>query len=227
MWTTISESSDAYYGMNQVYEIFSKAEDSLQKIEKILEKKVKGRVLDLGCGSGKFTKFLSEKAEEYIALDKSADQLSLAKSKVKKGEFICSSAEDIPLEKESIDFGVAAWMLGTIPERERQARVVLEIKRVLKKGGFFYLIENDDGGEFEEIRGRTLDKRTKEYNAWLLTQGFTIFERIETCFAFTSFKETTEVFTKIWGENVGKKIKSRFVKHNVCIFVLRKEGETL
>ena len=53
-------------------------------------------------------------------------------------------------------------MLGTILEVDRRNKVLEEMKRVLKHDGNIYLVENDIGGEFEEIRNRYPDiKRTK------------------------------------------------------------------
>jgi ubiquinone/menaquinone biosynthesis C-methylase UbiE len=47
--------SYAYYGQNEIYERFCAVEDAPGKISEYLKKAVKGkRVLDLGCGTGKY-----------------------------------------------------------------------------------------------------------------------------------------------------------------------------
>ena len=51
----LSEKSKNYYEENDIYEIFSIAEDYPNKIYEYLLPKIKGKiVLDLGCGTGKF-----------------------------------------------------------------------------------------------------------------------------------------------------------------------------
>lgn len=214
----LSEKSDLYYDMNQIYERFSQVEDTPRKINSFFEKRANGRILDLGCGTGKYTRLLSKEGSSYIGLDLSQDQINMAKTKSKKGRFICSSAEKISLEDKSIDFGVACWVLGTILEDDRRLKVVNEIKRVLDNKGEFYLIENDERGEFEEIRGRTKDTRTKDYNNWLLNNGFNVYKRFETFFEFSDIKEAKEVFGKIWGKSVEKKIKFNIIKQKIVIF---------
>ena len=69
-------------------------------------------------------------------------------------------------------------------------KVLEEMKRVLKKDGDIYLVENDIGGEFEKIRNRYPDtKRTKEYNDWIENNGFICKNRFETYFKFKSLIE--------------------------------------
>jgi len=214
----LTEKSDLYYDMNQIYERFSQVEDTPQKITKFLKLNVKGNVLDLGCGSGKYTSLLCENSLSYIGLDLSQNQINIAKTKSNNGKFICSSAENISLNDNSIDFGVACWVLGTILEEDRRKKVLDEIKRVLKQEGEFYLIENAYGGEFELLRGRTKDNRTCDYNNWLLNNDFKICKKFETYFEFGSIDEAKHIFSSIWGEDISKKIKSKKIKQKIIIF---------
>ena len=51
----LSEKSKNYYEENDIYELFSIAEDYPNKIYKYLLPKIKNKtILDLGCGTGKF-----------------------------------------------------------------------------------------------------------------------------------------------------------------------------
>jgi hypothetical protein len=75
------------------------------------------------------------------------------------------------------------------------------------------------GGEFEEIRGRYPDTaRTKEYNDWLLEQGFSIATQFETYFEFDSEDEARKVIGSIWGEEVGDKVKNKNIEHKIVIY---------
>ena len=217
----LSEKSKNYYEENDIYEVFSIAEDYPNRIYKYLLPKVKNQiVLDLGCGTGKFMKKFYEKTIKYYGLDLSKDQLNIAKKKVNGDnvEFICCSAEDIPLPNNSIDVIISTWVLGTILEIDRRNKVLQEMKRVLKKDGNIYLVENDIGGEFEIIRKRYPDiKKTKEYNEWIENNDFTCYNRFETYFKFTDKKQAKNVFSNIWGKNIGNTVNSNIIKQNIII----------
>lgn len=218
----LSEKSKNYYEENDIYEIFSIAEDYPNKIYQYLLPKIKGKiVLDLGCGTGKFMQKFYSETTKYYGLDLSNEQLNIAKMKINSNdvEFICCSAEDIPLPDNSIDVIISTWVLGTILEIDRRNKVLDEMKRVLKKDGNIYLVENDIGGEFEEIRNRYPDiKRTKDYNDWIESKGFTSYKQFETYFNFKNREQAIDVFTNIWGEQVKDKIKDEIIKQNIVIY---------
>ena len=137
----LSEKSKNYYEENDIYEIFSIAEDYPNKIYEHLLPKIKGKiVLDLGCGTGKFIQKFYNETTKYYGLDLSNEQLNIAKMKTNSNdvEFICCSAEDIPLPDNSIDIIISTWVLGTILEIDRRNKVLDEMKRVLKKDGNIY-----------------------------------------------------------------------------------------
>ena len=139
----------------------------------------------------------------------SEQQLNIAKEKVKDDnvEFICCSAENIPLEDNSIDSIISTWVLRTILEEDRRTKVFNEMRRVLKENGSIYLVENDIGGEFEEIRNRYPDiSRTKKYNNSLENNGFKCYNKFETYFKFDSTEQAQKIFSNIWGTEIGKKV---------------------
>ena len=218
----LSEKSKNYYEENDIYEIFSIAEDYPNKIYKILLPKIKNKVvLDLGCGTGKFMQKFYKETTKYYGLDLSSQQLNIAKRKVNSNlaEFICCSAENIPLPDNSIDVIISTWVLGTILEIDRRNKVLKEMKRVLKKDGNNYLVENDIGGEFEEIRNRYPNiKRTKEYNDWIESHRFICENRFETYFKFKDKEQAQKVFANIWGEHIGNKVNNDTIKQNIIIY---------
>ena len=160
----LNSKSKAYYEKQKVYEIFSRAEDYPKKVETFLKKNIKGeKILDAGCGSGKFLPLLEELSNTYIGIDLSEEQIKKAKTKTNKSNSILQvgDLEKLNFSDNSFDFIVSAWVLGTVILEEKREKVIQELKRVLKTDGTIYLIENDSTGEFEKLRGHI--KRTKDY----------------------------------------------------------------
>lgn len=223
----LSEKSKNYYEENNIYEIFSLAEDYPNKIYKSLLPKVKDKVvLDLGCGTGKFMEKFYKDTVKYYGLDLSSHQLNIAKEKVNGSnvEFICCSAEKIPLEDNSVDVIISTWVLGTILEEDRRKNVIKEMRRVLRRNGSIYLVENDIGGEFEEIRNRYPDvSRTKLYNDSLENNGFNCYSKFETEFKFDNKVQAQNVFSNIWGNQIGSRVSDKVIKQNIIIYKSEKE----
>jgi len=92
------------------------------------------RVLDLGCGTGRYSQLLSEQGAEVIAIDISSVMVEQARQKNKKTSFdlIRGSLYDICLVSSSFDLVVCALTLNHI---ECLDRMLSETTRVLKKGG--------------------------------------------------------------------------------------------
>lgn len=215
------KNSKAYYENNDYYEIFSIAEDGENKVGSYLEKICKDKiVLDAGCGTGKFLNILEEKSKKYIGIDLSDKQLEKAKVKSKKdtSEFICSNLSNINLESNKVDLIICSWVLGTIIDIDERNKCLSELKRLLNPNGTIILIENDENSEFEEIRNRTKDTRTRDYNNWILSNQFNIEKQINTYFIFDSFQDAKKSFEVIYGEAIANKIKSEKIEHKIVIF---------
>lgn len=222
----LSKESKAYYDDNDFYEIFSIAEDGENKASNYLKSISKDKiVLDAGCGTGKFLNILETSSKEYIGIDLSDKQLSKAKLKSKKDntKFICSNLSSINIEDNKIDLIVSSWVLGTITDINERTSALNELKRILKDNGIIILIENAENSEFETIRGRDKDTRTKDYNDWILSNGFTLEETINTHFNFKSLEEAIKCFDVIYGNEVSSKIKNSKIEHKINIYKYTKE----
>lgn len=217
--------SKAYYEDNDYYEIFSIAEDGENKVGAYLEEICKDKiVLDAGCGTGKLLTVLEENSKKYIGIDLSDKQLEKAKNKSKKdtSEFICSNLSKINLESNKVDLIVCSWVLGTIIDLEERNNCLNELKRLLKSNGTIILIENDENSEFEEIRNRTKDSRTRDYNNWILSNKFKIDKQINTYFIFNSTEETKKCFEIIYGKEIADKINNNKIEHKIVLFKYEK-----
>ena len=150
----------------------------------------------------------------------SEKQLEKAKAKSNKdtSEFICSNLSNINLESNKVDLIVCSWVLGTIIDLDERNKCINELKRLLKSKGTIILIENDENSEFEEIRNRTKDSRTRDYNNWILSNDFTIDKQIDTYFNFNSYNEAKKSFEVIYGSEISNKIKNNRINHKIIIF---------
>lgn len=219
----LSEGSKSYHDEAHIYERFSQAEDMPGKILKILHPLTASKnVLDIGCGTGKYMIELAPYAKKYIGLDISADQLKIAESKLNglaNVNLICSSAENIALPDESIDTIISTWVFGTILDETRRAKALSEARRVLKKYGSIYLVENDVGGDFEYIRGRHPDNsKTQAYNTWLEQRGFVRYKNFSTHFEFKNTEEAKGIFGSIWGVDAENRINDKTIGHNIVVY---------
>lgn len=110
-------------------------------------------VLDVGCGNGFATVIFSENAKYVEGIDFSKEMINQAESAIKEN----------PLEKNNLSFKHMDVLSLTYPDNtfdvaiserclinlrswEDQMQAMIEIKRVLKTGGRFLMIEGTDGG---------------------------------------------------------------------------------
>lgn len=113
---------------------------------KQIDFKKNSRVLEIGCGSGKFWEKNKEYIDETLDItisDFSKSMLKIAKSKLKtihkKFEFEEINAENIPYDDNTFDIVIAQHMIYFVPNIEK---ALSEIRRVLVPGGVFYVTSN-------------------------------------------------------------------------------------
>ncbi|MBI4342202.1 MAG: class I SAM-dependent methyltransferase [Candidatus Omnitrophica bacterium] len=102
-----------------------------------------GRVLEVGVGSGLNLPFYGAGVRHLYALEPSPELRKMAGRRTKGKrftvEFLDRSAEDIPLDRASVDTVVTTWTLCTIPDA---VRALEEIRRVLKPAGVLLFVEH-------------------------------------------------------------------------------------
>jgi len=106
-----------------------------------------GRVLEIGIGSGLNLPRYSANVRQVIGLEPSPQLLGMARHAGHRSfpvDLIEGSAEEIPLEKASIDTVVTTWTLCTIPDA---SRALYEMRRVLKTGGRLLFVEHGRASE--------------------------------------------------------------------------------
>ena len=93
--------------------------------------------LDIGCGTGRWTKFLTEKTGFIEAIDPSnaiyaADKLL---GKIENVRLSKASTETIPFDDETFDLALSIGVLHHIPDTQQAMK---DCVKKVKKGGYFY-----------------------------------------------------------------------------------------
>jgi ubiquinone/menaquinone biosynthesis C-methylase UbiE len=108
----------------------------------------RGRVLEVGIGSGLNLPLYPRDVEVVLGVDPSIELLHLAKKHTPWVHFPVelteASAEDLPLDDRSVDTVVLTWTLCSVGDPRR---ALAEIRRVLRPGGALLFIEHGQAPE--------------------------------------------------------------------------------
>lgn len=103
----------------------------------------RGRVLEIGVGSGLNLPLYGAGADRVYAIDPSAEMLRMARQRSAAARrpvlLMQASAEELPLRDGSIDTVLTTWTLCSIPDVLRALR---EMRRVLKPEGRLLFVEH-------------------------------------------------------------------------------------
>ena len=97
------------------------------------------KVLDLGCGNGRFYNFFIKNKVNLKGIDWSEKLINFAKKEYPKGNFLVVNALDMPFNNGYFDKIYAIAVLHHIPSEENRLKFFKEVKRVLKRRGVFML----------------------------------------------------------------------------------------
>ncbi len=93
------------------------------------------RVLDLGCGNGRWFPVFREKKVEYFGVDFSKKLVQIAKEKFPESNFLVADALNLPFPENFFDKIYSIAVLHHIPSEIFRIKFLKEAKRVLKKEG--------------------------------------------------------------------------------------------
>ncbi len=104
------------------------------------EQNLTGKVLELGCGNGTYTKVIAHKAQEVFATDFSEEMVSVSKTKLDPLKNVCVEQQDcfsLTYPDSSFDAVVMVNLLHVV---ENPEDVIKECKRVLKQQGILIIV---------------------------------------------------------------------------------------
>lgn len=93
--------------------------------------------IDIGCGTGRWTKYLTEKVGFVEAIDPSNAIIAADKllGKIENVRLSKASTETIPFSDETFDFAMSVGVLHHIPDTQQAMK---DCVKKIKKGGYFY-----------------------------------------------------------------------------------------
>lgn len=176
----IALSYDRYYETEEgkTVDVFEK-----QVIAGFVEKIPGGKVLEVGCGTGHWTRYLatSQKFSEIIAIDTSEAMLEIARGKITdKVHFKLANVEKLPFNNNNFDVVVAVTVMEFV---DNIPLAFEEVYRVLCPGGYFiggFLNQNSILGKYKnenEIFRAAHFFTESELNSYLYRFGQPIFKQ--------------------------------------------------
>lgn len=138
-------------------------------------------VLDIGTGTGVFLPYLARAVGSngrIIALDVAIKMLLKAKSKGISGniDYVCASAEDLPLAAGACDTAVC---YSSLPHFRNKVKALQQIRRVLKDGGWLYVCHTSGRETINRIHAGVPELRhdllpdASEMYSLLIMMGYT------------------------------------------------------
>ncbi len=160
-------------------------------------------VLELGCGTGRFSPELAVDAAGWTALDRAPAMLRLARPRAAAAgvRLLRARAEALPFPAGSFDAVVATWLLGDLSAEARR-RVLAECDRVLRPDGAVWSAENAGDAEFDRLEGG-------RDCAWAAAAGFAAVERVETELRFPDEARAADTLGFLLGPAAAAELAAR------------------
>ena len=199
----------AYREAPEIFEAFSRAEDpdGLVARRLLTHVSLSGRTaLELGCGTGRYTRELAPQAGLYLGLELSSSMLNLARTAFADlphpPVLLRARGQALPLRSGSVDVVLAAWVVVNLREEIRD-RVLKEALRVLRPGpgGGIWLLENHWDSQFQRYRGRG-DEDGLRLRHLMDHGGFRLMETITTELRFSTSSEAERVLGYLCGDTM-------------------------
>lgn len=107
------------------------------------------RLIDIGCGTGKYLERLAPYFEEAIGVDVSEQMLAVAARRVAGRKLVRGEAAKLPIDSVSADLVLSTRMLSHVAEPRQ---TIGEMVRVLRRGGLLILSDIATEHDYEHTR---------------------------------------------------------------------------
>ena len=195
----------------EIFEAFSRAEDPeglvVQRLWELAGFPGR-RILEIGCGTGRYSQALAPGTAGYFALEPNPGMLGLAKRGPGEGpHLVRARGQALPLRDQSVDLVVASWVLAYL-RPEVMTSVIKEAYRVLRPGSGrgIWLVENHWTGAFQALRERAGFGGEPGVKRLIEDHGFQVRDVIETELRFPSGAEAEYVLGALCGSEVRKRL---------------------
>lgn len=100
-------------------------------------------VLEVACGTGYWTQFISQTASHVLAIDAAPETIDIARGRVPAGivEFLVGDAYALPVCAAKYDTAFAGFWFSHVP-KERRREFLLGLNAALKPGAKVVLLDN-------------------------------------------------------------------------------------
>jgi ubiquinone/menaquinone biosynthesis C-methylase UbiE len=132
----------------------------IKREEEKLKPKQRLKILDIGCGTGKFALYLREETGcEVTGIDPDRKRIEKARTKSSSVTFEVQSAEEMSFANNTFDFVTSLKALHEIPNHKDALK---ESNRVLKGGGKIFIIDWVGGVAQTQSHAHALKYFTRE-----------------------------------------------------------------
>ena len=114
--------------------------EQLQKV--LFESPPLGRVLEVGCGTGRFAEIILRTGRSVTGIDPSPYMIEIARNrccKFRNATFLKAEGSKLPFANNKFDFTYSIRVLNQTESEEYALRIVKEIIRVTKPGGWILI----------------------------------------------------------------------------------------
>ena len=141
-------------GYDEYASSYDKTLDFLNSFEgEVLQRMLRGvrggKILDVGCGTGRLIRQLLDRGAEIVGLDISPEMLKIARKKFKKTTFIEGNIENMPFPDDNFNIVIASFVIVHLKDLRKAFD---EVYRVLKPGGIF-IVTNINQRKSPKLKG--------------------------------------------------------------------------
>lgn len=144
------------YGKDKVLGYYDKLDELFpaeKRLFEMLNPKIRNaKILDIGIGGGRTTRYLLSVSSDYTGVDYLPQFIERVKGKFKSGNFLCADARNLSeFDDETFDFVLFSYNGIDAVSHQDRLKILMEVHRVLKENGtFMFSSHNRDYRYFQK-----------------------------------------------------------------------------